>query len=122
MLDETGGPNVGPFFCGGLITRNRVDGSLSYSGQYQAFRHFSRITPNARIYPLTFRRIEKTMFDFPQKNLYYTEGVLVEGTDGQTTVILVNPNEKKEQLQLTYNGKSYYIEMLPDTVTTICLE
>ncbi|MBE6703069.1 MAG: hypothetical protein E7585_06635, partial [Ruminococcaceae bacterium] len=35
MLDETGGPNVGPFFCGGLITRDYTTGALSYSGQYK---------------------------------------------------------------------------------------
>ncbi len=41
LLDETGGPNIGPYFCGGLVTLNSISGELSYSGQYHAFRHLS---------------------------------------------------------------------------------
>ena len=47
MLDETGGPNVGPFLgiCGGLITRDSRNGELTYSGQYKAFSHITGKTP-----------------------------------------------------------------------------
>jgi glucosylceramidase len=62
MLDETGGPNVGPFFCGGLVTRNSNDNSLAYSGQYKAFKHFASLTKDSVITPLTFRRSELPLF------------------------------------------------------------
>ena len=41
MLDPQGSPNIGPFSCGGLVTL-KGDGSLIYSGQYWALRHFSQ--------------------------------------------------------------------------------
>ena len=41
MLDPQGKPNIGPFSCGGLVTL-KADGSLLYSGQYWALRHFSQ--------------------------------------------------------------------------------
>ncbi len=43
LLDEVGGPNIGPFFCGGLATLNSQTGELTYSGQYRAFSHFQGI-------------------------------------------------------------------------------
>lgn len=121
MLDETGGPNVGPFFCGGLVTRNYSDGSISYSGQYRAFRHFANITAKSKISPLSFRRSEKPMFGFPKGNMLYTEGCLVEDENGYT-VILANPSGEKEQIQYFCNGQWWYIEMLPDTAATVVFE
>lgn len=122
MLDETGGPNVGPFFCGGLVTLNRQSKSLSYSGQYKALRHFSHITPDSRIYPLTFKRSKPTMSSFDRKGSLYTEGCLVEQPNGNTELILVNPSVNKEQLQYRHNGKVCYIEMLPNTSATVVFE
>ena len=121
MLDETGGPNVGPFFCGGLVTRNSIDGSLSYSGQYKAFRHFAMVSPEAEIYPLKFDRSDKPMFGFPNHSHYYTEGVMLE-EEGKTMLILSNPSEEKEQLQYFYKNRWWYIEMLPNTAVSIVFE
>lgn len=56
MLDEAGGPNVGPFPCGGLVTRNSCDNTLSYSGQYKASCHFVSIASDWHFYPLTMKR------------------------------------------------------------------
>lgn len=41
MLDPRGAPNIGPFSCRGLVTL-KDDGTLLYSGQYWALRHFSQ--------------------------------------------------------------------------------
>jgi len=123
MLDETGGPNVGPFFCGGLVTRNRLDNSLSYSGQYKAFRHFADVDDKYSIYPLRFNRNATVeMFEFPRMNLLFTEGCMVKGEGGKTILYLVNPSEQKEQLQYFYNNKWWYIELLPKTLSTIVFE
>ncbi len=122
MLDQAGGPNVGPFFCGGLVTRNSISGELSYSGQYKAFRHFSGITPASRIYPLRFDRAELKMFSFDRTGRLQTEGCLVENAAGRTEMILVNPSTEKEQLQFFYCGSWWYIEMLPNTAATIVFE
>ena len=122
MLDEAGGPNIGPFFCGGLVTRNYVSGELSYSGQYKAFRHFENITPSSKIYPLHFDRDELEMFSFDRKGKLYTEGCVVENDEENTTLILVNPSTEKEQIQYHQGGKWWYIEMLPNTAATIIFE
>jgi len=41
-LDEHGKPNIGPFFCGGLVTIHSETNALSYSGQFWAMAHYSR--------------------------------------------------------------------------------
>ena len=122
MLDETGGPNVGPFFCGGLVTRNSINGGLSYSGQYKAFRHFIHITPASQIYPLCFNNDKLKMFTFDGKSKLHTEGCIVENASGNTEIILVNPSTEKEQIQYFHCGNWWYIEMLPNTSATIVIE
>ncbi len=122
MLDQVGGPNVGPFFCGGLVTRNSISGDLSYSGQYKAFRHFSNITSASRIYPLCFDREKLQMFSFDRNGRLHTEGCIAENGNGHTEMILVNPSDQKEQLQYFYCDRWWYIEMLPNTVATIGFE
>ncbi len=121
MLNEAGGPNVGPFFCGGLITRNSISGELSYSGQLKAFRHFKSITPTSQIFPLNFDRDDLKMFAFNGKGELKTEGCVVENESGNTELILVNPSSEKEQMQYLHCGKWWYIEMLPNTSATIFL-
>ena len=121
MLDETGGPNVGPFFCGGLITRNRISGELSFSGQYAALRHFAPfISPASRVIPLIIETA-LCMGDYPKQALPVS-GTLAENPDGTAALMLVNPNEKKAQLQFERGGKWWYIELLPDTVATVVFE
>lgn len=119
MLDEAGGPNVGPFFCGGLVTRNGTSGDLSFSGQYKAFRHFADITTKSRIYRLCLNNTGLNMFAFDRKARCHTEGCLIENASGNTEIILVNPSTEKEQLQYSYRDKWWYIEMLPNTSATI---
>ena len=119
MLDETGGPNIGPFFCGGLVTRNRDDGELSYSGQYKAFRHFSKyIDVDSQIIPIEFDKGGYSMFEYSadRKPLI---GTLVENADGVSALMLINPNEAKTQIQFFYRGKWWYIELLPETLATV---
>lgn len=121
MLDETGGPNIGPFYCGGLVTRNSLDGTLSYSGQYKAFRHFSDITATSEIYPLNISGEGKGMFGYPNADRFNADGCVVENGDGSTELIIVNPTGHKLQLQYNHNGELYYIELLPETLATVKL-
>ncbi len=122
MLDETGGPNVGPYYCGGFVTRNYGSGELSYSGQYKAFRHFAGISSDSRIYPLTFERSQFEVFTFDKKCTLRTEGCIIESESGKAFAVLVNPSEKKEQIQLFYGDKCWYVEMLPNTSATVVFE
>jgi len=42
LLDEKGGPNIGPFTCGGMVMLNSKTRELTRSGQYWAFAHYSK--------------------------------------------------------------------------------
>ena len=119
MLDETGGPNIGPFFCGGLVTRNRLSGELSYSGQYKAFRHFAKyVKPGSKITPLEFLKDGYCLSGYP-KDVKTLVGTLVENTDGSSALMLVNPNAEKAQVQYFKDGEWWYIELLPETLATV---
>ena len=121
MLDEQGGPNVGPFLgqCAGLVTRDSRDGALSYSGQYKAFCHIaSLVTPNSKIYPLSVgASFNLAMSAFPKSNIDI-EGVIIEN-DGKQNAVIVNPNAAGFQVQLELDGKLWYLELQPNSITTL---
>ena len=122
MLDENGGPNIGPFFCGGLATLNSQTGDLTYSGQYKAFKHFSKfIKPGASIYPAKVDNCEMNMFAFPQ-NMITVEGTAAQNKDGSHVLQLANANSSKVQTQYFYGEKWWYIELMPNTAATIVFE
>ena len=122
MLDETGGPNIGPFMCGGLVTRDSRDGALSYSGQYRAFMHTSRfILPGAKVYPVSVAESNVGMSSYP-KIKEPVIGVAVRNPDGGFVLVLANHNTEKRQLRFEINGSWYYVEMLPDSVCTVVEE
>lgn len=122
LLDENGGPNIGPFFCGGLATLNSQTGELTYSGQYHTFRHFSHfIQKGARIYPSDIEFCESSMFEFPGHDIN-VECCAAENPDGSFVLEITNPNSSKAQLQYYKNNQWWYIEALPDSVSTIIFE
>lgn len=116
MLDETGNPNIGPFGCGGLVTRNSVTGELTYSGQYNAFAHLSPcIKKTSVIRPLTVEGgLGQDMSRYPA-TVKAPVGITIDGT----TAVIVNANAQKLQLQLTLGGKLLYVELPPDSVSTV---
>ena len=122
LLDETGGPNIGPFFCGGLLTLHSQTGELTCSGQYKALRHFAPFyRKDMNVYPVTFAPDGPTMFGYP-KTGKPMEGCLMKHTDGTEVLILVNPNESKRQAQYLKDGKWWYVELLPNSVSTVVFE
>lgn len=122
LLDDCGEPNVGPFFCGGLATLNSQSGELSYSGQYHAFKHFAKfIKRGAKIYSVDIHGDYIPYANFPNKNVYIS-GTAAVNVDGSHVLVLVNPNEYKVQTQYFYNGKWWYAELLPGSVSTVVFE
>ena len=125
MLDEYGGPNVGPFFCGGLVTRSSVSGELSYSGQYKAFKHISMFMQRgAEIYEVTEEKEAKQsgMFGFPDNNSIPLEVSCIKNPDGTVCYFIINSNKEKQQIQIFENDEWYYAEVLPDSVSTFVFE
>ncbi len=124
MLNEMGGPNVGPFFCGGLVTRDSVSGIISYSGQYKAFSHIAPyLTPKSRITPVTVdETFGEDMFAYPRQKRV-SLGVAVDNGDGKTVLLLCNPEpEKKRQVQFSVQGTRFYAELPADSISTLILE
>lgn len=123
MLDELGGPNVGPFFCGGLVTRNSQRGEITYSGQYKAFRHIARfMQAGAKIYEVTDLPSYMPMFGFPNPPRIPIQASCIENPDGSLCYLLVNADKQKAQLQLKVGDRLYYVELLPDTVSTVVFQ
>lgn len=122
VLNEDGGPNIGPFFCGGLITYDRRDQSFAYSGQYKAFRQIAPyVNEKSVIYPISGDK--KCGFNMPHfpKTVHPTEGFAVVN-EAETVLVLVNNNEEKTQTQIECNGQNWYIELMPKTVSTVIIE
>lgn len=124
MLNEMGGPNVGPFFCGGLVTRDSVGGTLSYSGQYKAFSHIAPyVRPDSHLYPVyAGDELGESMFSYP-KSRKPPQGFAVDNGDGRLVAVLINPDpEKKCQAQLFAFGTWWYVELPADSISTVILE
>ena len=129
MLDENGWPNIGPFSCGGLVTRHSITGDLSYSGQYRAFAHIAKhITPASKIYPLQSELpAYNALHKFPKTQSLPAEGVLIDNGDGHPVLVMVNPERgpvgttmtEGQRTQVMVNGDWWYIELLPESVTTV---
>lgn len=123
MLDETGGPNIGPYFCGGLVTLNSQSGELSYSGQYKALRAISGfMQKGATVYQTVLEDNFIGMFRYPQKDAPMTAAAF-RNPDGDLVYILTNPDKSsKKQVQFFEGGTWWYVELLPDTVSTIVVK
>lgn len=123
MLDEDGGPNIGPFPCGGLATLNSQMGELTYSGQYHAFKHFSKfIKKGAKIYSAKLTEDYTCNSGFPRSISIPVSVLAADNTDGSHVVVLTNPNGEKRQAQYFYDNRWWYIELMPNSVSTLVFE
>ena len=126
LLDELGGPNIGPFIgiCGGLVTRHNETGELSYSGQYKALSHIAPyITKDAELHYVT--NDEKTFGQFVSGYPSYEhkiEGFTIDKHDGKAVAVLINPNNKGIQTQLELNGALWYVELQANSISTVIVE
>ncbi len=121
LLDQNGEPNVGPFYCAGLVTENTHTGELSYSGQYRALKHFSGLMrPGAKIYPViaenTAKRGELTGNANSESGVVYC---CAENPDGSRVIHAVNPGTDPVQAQIMLDGKRYYVRFKPDSLSSI---
>lgn len=108
MLDEYGGPNIGPFFCGGLATRNSVSNELSYSGQYKAFKHTSKfMQKGAEVYEVGVVKEPTSigMGRFPHSNPIPFEVSCIKNPDGTICYFITNAHKEKQQIQIFENGE-----------------
>ena len=123
MLNEMGGPNIGPFLCGGLVTRHSITGELTFSGQYKAFSHISPyIKPDSEIYPIYLGDgYGQTMHNYP-KFKREVGGFAIDNNDGKIVMVVINPNADKMQTRFRVNDAWWYAELQPDSVSTIIID
>ena len=104
MLDPQGKPNIGPFSCGGLVTL-KEDGTLLYSGQYWALRHFSQHVTRGAM------RIAS------HSDVSELSHVAFVNKDGSRVLLLTNTGEERD-LRLLYLGEQATIHLDKHSVTT----
>lgn len=120
MLDECGGPNIGPFFCGGLVTLDRRTNELAYSGQYKAYAHIApHINRSSKLYAIKDAYCPETMFVYPRLRKEIV-GVMIENQN--KTIVLANRNDEKVQVQFKVDDRLWYAELMPDSVSTIIID
>jgi len=123
MLNEMGGPNIGPHPCAGLVTQHSVTQEISYSGQYKAFAHIApHITPKSKIYSLRVgEEYDLEMSKYPKINRP-VEGFAIDNDDGKWVLVLINPNEEKRQTQVKLDGQWWYMELTGESISTVIIE
>lgn len=50
------------------------------------------------------------------------EGVLIENEDGKRIAVLVNPNDRGMQVQIEIGGGLWYVELQPESISTVVVE
>ncbi len=122
MLNELGGPNVGPFIgiCGGFVTLDSRTNELIYSGQYKAYSHITPyITPKSKLHYISVdETFDLHISNFPSHDKKI-EGILIDNSDGKKIAVLINPNTHGMQTQIEIDGTLWYIEMYPDSIASI---
>jgi len=105
-LDEKGRPNIGPFYCGGLVTIHSQTKEITRSGQYWAFAHFSRNIRRGAA------RVDST------GNVPGVEHVAFENPGGEKVLVLTNSGDA-QNAKLQQAGKMVDLTLAPKSVTTL---
>jgi glucosylceramidase len=106
LLNEKGGPNLGPFTCGGVITVNSKTQELTRSGLYWALAHYAKnVRRGARVIATTA----------PQSEV---EHVAFMNPDGGYVLVLANQGAARE-VTCRFEAKTTTIAMPQNSVVTL---
>lgn len=106
VLDENGKPDIGPFSCGGLVTLNSKTHEVTYSGQFRAFAHYSKV----------MQRGARIIASWGE--LTDIAHVAAENPDGSRVLVLTNRG-KEQEVQCGVNEQSFAMTLPPDSITTL---
>ena len=106
VLDERGGPNIGPFTCGGVVTLDSRTLQLSRSGQYWALAHYSK----------TVQRGAQVIST--RSSLRGVEHVAFINPDGSHVLVLTNQGKECE-VDCRFEGRSLQTSLPADSVLTL---
>ena len=106
VLDEKGGPNIGPFQCGGVVTVDSKTQKLARSGQYWAFAHYAKAV----------RRGARVIATQAPKSC--AEHVAFANPDGSYVLVLTNSADERE-VECGFQGKSLPLKLPRNSVVTL---
>ena len=112
LLDENSRPDITnpprPNRPGGLVCINSKSGQLSYSGNYYAFAHYSRLIQRGA-------RIFASSGDLPG-----IDHVAAENADGSRVLVMTNRNTGDEQhVQCKFGSRALNLVLPPDSITSL---
>ncbi|MGA8366217.1 MAG: glycoside hydrolase family 30 beta sandwich domain-containing protein [Candidatus Acidiferrales bacterium] len=112
LLDENSRPDITtpprPSRPGGLVCVDTNSQQLSYSGNYYAFAHFSKLMQRGA-------HIFASSGDLPGIN-----HVAAENTDGSRVLVLTNSDSSREQpVQCTLGPSTLDLVLPPDSITSL---
>lgn len=84
-LDESGKPNIGPFFCGGFVTVDSKNQTVTRSGQYYAMAHLSKCV----------KRGAKRVGSSASGSADGLAHVAFVNPDGQNVLVVLNEQEER---------------------------
>lgn len=105
VLDENGDPNIGPFKCGGVVTRNSKTHEITRSGQYWAFSHFSKAVRRGA-------RVIASRGELPGM-----EHVAFRNPDGSYVLVIGNQGQAR-RLSVSFEGNALDLNIPADSVFT----
>lgn len=106
LLNEKGGPNLGPFTCGGVVTIDSKAQQLTRSGQYWALAHYSK----------TVQRGARVIAS--NSSLPGVEHVAFANPDGTFVLVLTNQGKESDML-CVFQGKVIRANLPADSVLTL---
>ncbi|MGB7265424.1 MAG: glycoside hydrolase family 30 beta sandwich domain-containing protein, partial [Terracidiphilus sp.] len=114
VLDEKGKPNIGPFDCGGVVTVENGTHTVTRSGQYWAFAHFSRhVRRGARVFAT---ELVGALADQPDGSGVSHTGF--RNADGTMLVVLANRGDAR-QMQMVLGRQTLEIDLPAESVQTL---
>jgi glucosylceramidase len=113
LLDENGGPDITipprpKGLIGGLVRLDTKSQQLSYSGNYYAFAHYSKLIQRGA-------HIFASSGDLPGIN-----HVAAENTDGSRVLVMTNNDSAHEQhVRCTLASRALNLVLPPDSITSL---
>jgi glucosylceramidase len=105
-LDEIGHPNVGPFYCGGVVTIHSQTREITRSGQFWALAHYGH----------AFRRGARRIDS--QSSSHEFQHVAALNSNGEYALIVSNPGTART-VQLAVGNSTVLVPLSPNSLTTL---
>ena len=106
ILDETGGPNIGTFKCGGVVTLDSKTQKITRSGQYWALAHFSKAVQRGAQVLATSGAVDGV------------DHIAFANRDGSFVLVLTNRGAERD-VSCGFQGKSLQLKLAQNSIVTV---